>query len=81
MSINKSPELMIPPIEPDEKRASDFVNSSSGEDELEYGHGHLQELEVDVERVIREEREEDIDGDESPYPEGNSLFLSTKIFY
>lgn len=33
-------------------------------------NGHLKELEVDVSKVLGEEGIEDIDGDDSPYPEG-----------
>ena len=36
-------------------------------------NGHLKELEVDVSKVLEEEGLEDIDGDDSPYPEG--MFL------
>jgi hypothetical protein len=33
-------------------------------------HGHLQELEVDLNLILKEEGEEDFEGDQSPYPEG-----------
>jgi hypothetical protein len=36
-------------------------------------NGHLKELEVDVSKVLGEEGLEDIDGDDSPYPEGMSF--------
>lgn len=35
-------------------------------------NGHMKELEVDVSKVLQEEGIEDIDGDDSPYPEGMS---------
>jgi len=35
-------------------------------------HGHLQELEVDLNIILKESGEEDFDGDQSPYPEGMS---------
>jgi len=33
-------------------------------------HGYLQELEVDVARVLEDDRIEDLEADTSPYPEG-----------
>lgn len=40
-------------------------------------NGHLKELEVDVSKVLGEEGLEDIDGDDSPYPEGMSSSIIT----
>lgn len=34
-------------------------------------NGHLQELEVDMGIILKEDGLEDIEGDQSPYPEGN----------
>ena len=36
----------------------------------ELEHGHLQELEVDVDKVAHDERQHSIEEDTSPYPEG-----------
>jgi hypothetical protein len=53
----------------DEKTASPVdVDVSAGGPELE--HGHLQDLEIDVGRVLKDDTIEDIESDTSPYPEG-----------
>lgn len=39
-------------------------------DEIGLEHGHMQELEVDLHKILKEEEVSDIDGDESPYAEG-----------
>lgn len=36
-------------------------------------HGHLQELEVDLNLILGEKGEEDFESDHSPYPEGTTL--------
>lgn len=51
----------------DEKMATP-AQESDNEATLE--HGHMQELEVDMALVLKEEGEEDYEGDQSPYPEG-----------
>ena len=33
-------------------------------------HGHLQEIEVDVDKVLHDGEVKDVDADTSPYPEG-----------
>jgi hypothetical protein len=37
--------------------------------------GHLQELEVDIAVILKEDGEEDIEGDQSPYPEGKNQHI------
>lgn len=54
----------------DEKTVSPVTILQDGETELE--HGHMQELEVNVARVLKEDGLEGIEGDQSPYPEGLS---------
>jgi hypothetical protein len=39
------------------------------EQEVDIQHGHLQEIEVDLDHVIEDREIKDIDGDTSPYPE------------
>lgn len=39
----------------------------------ELEHGHLQELEVDVDKVAHDQRQHSIEEDTSPYPEGMKL--------
>ena len=60
MSNNESPERLD---EKELKTDSDPVNA-----ELE--HGHLKELEVDVDKVFHDVRQHSIEEDTSPYPEG-----------
>jgi hypothetical protein len=43
------------------------------DDDVEIGHGHLKELEVDVAKVLAENQSFDLDSDHSPYPEGTML--------
>lgn len=45
-------------------------NEDADVDNGDMENGHLKELEVDVSKVLGEEGIEDIDGDDSPYPEG-----------
>lgn len=57
--------LKIDDITPTEETDTDIEN------------GHMKELEVDVQKILGEEGIEDIDGDDSPYPEGiSSLDIS-----
>jgi len=44
------------------------VDVSASGPELE--HGHLQDLEIDVGRVLKDDTIEDFESDTSPYPEG-----------
>ena len=39
-------------------------------DETDEETGHMQELEVDVSQILKDAGLEDIEGDQSPYPEG-----------
>lgn len=48
----------------DEKTANPVTNSVNNDFEIE--NGHMQELEVDVAKVLQEEGLEDIEGDQSP---------------
>lgn len=36
-------------------------------------HGHLQEIEVDVDRVLHDQGVKDVNADTSPYPEGKLM--------
>lgn len=40
------------------------------EDSYDIEHGHLQEIEVDVDKVLHDGEIKDVDADTSPYPEG-----------
>lgn len=45
--------------------------SGKGQDaEIKVGTQHMQELEVDVGKILNDEGLDDIEGDTSPYPEG-----------
>lgn len=56
----------------DEKTAWPVVNSTNDSDAASIEHGHLQELEVDLDLVMQEQGEEDYAADHSPFPEGTS---------
>ena len=55
-----------PAKDPDKKSAEAGVVSEPADIE----HGHLQEIEVDVDKVLHDGEVKDIDADTSPYPEG-----------
>ncbi|RDW61997.1 small oligopeptide transporter-1 [Coleophoma cylindrospora] len=59
------PSYQTPPKVVDEKTATEVVNSS----EAGLEHGHLTELEVDLNLVIEDKGEEDYDAAHSPFPE------------
>jgi len=59
----------------DEKSA---VPALESDNEAGQEHGHLQELEVDMNLILKEEGEEDFEGDQSPYPEGMFAFHKFK---
>lgn len=40
-------------------------------------HGHLQEIEVDMDKVLGDAEIEDLEADTSPYPEGKPEHVST----
>lgn len=52
--------LKVDDITPNEETDTDMEN------------GHMKELEVDVAKILGEEGIEDIDGEDSPYPEGKA---------
>lgn len=45
-------------------------NISPEVSDVDIEHGHLQEIEVDVAKVLHDDTIEDIESDTSPYPEG-----------
>lgn len=47
------------------------IKTASPVDEPAIEHGHLQDLEVDVAKVLEDDTVEDLEADTSPYPEGN----------
>jgi hypothetical protein len=63
-----APDLV--PTEMDEKMVNTEVdpeNNDSGRED-----GHIQELEVDMDVILKDGGEENYAGDHSPYPEGTS---------
>ncbi len=55
-------------------------HEGNASDEIGLEHGHLQDLEVDLDKVLNEEDLQDIDGDESPYAEGTfPAFMGPQI--
>lgn len=66
--MSVAPELL--PSGMDEKKGNaeiDPENNESGPED-----GHLQELEVDMDLILKDDGEEDYAGDHSPYPEGTA---------
>lgn len=61
-----APEAILSDI--DEKKVAVDVDTENNESSLD--EGHLQELEVDLDGILKEDGEEDIDGEHSPYAEG-----------
>jgi hypothetical protein len=57
----------------DEKKVNAEVNTENDDSGLE--DGHMQELEVDMDGILKDGGEEDIDGDHSPYAEGSFSLL------
>ena len=53
-------------VDPDKKDADVEVLAEPTDVE----HGHLQEIEVDVDKVLQDGEIKDLDADTSPYPEG-----------
>lgn len=54
------------------------INEKSEKDqdaEINVETQHMQELEVDVGKILNDDGLEDIEGDTSPYPEGQYTFL------
>lgn len=45
---------------------------------IDVEHGHLQEIEVDVDKVLHDVEVKDVDADTSPYPEGMAFVRFTK---
>jgi hypothetical protein len=45
-------------------------------DSYDIEHGHLQEIEVDVDKILHDGEIKDIDADTSPYPEGTIKLYS-----
>lgn len=62
----------------DEKKAP--IDTESG-DGTELDTGHLQELEVDLGLIVKEGGLIDIEGDQSPYPEGKSTIIFSYFLY
>ena len=57
------------------QKTADNVDSKTAEvgveaDSYDIEHGHLQEIEVDVDKVLHDGEIKDVDADTSPYPEG-----------
>ena len=60
-----------------EKKVHTEVDPENDDSGLEYGY--MQELEVDIDGILRDGGEEDIDGDHSPYAEGISSLSIASI--
>lgn len=62
-------------VEVDEEKSDELVGISNDkkagfEATLDVENGHLQELEVDMRHILKDQGLDDINGDSSPYPEG-----------
>ena len=67
------------PVRDDEK-ADDFSEKHGAKptsDPVDHDHGHLQEIEVDIDQVLRDREIKDIDEDTSPYPEVRAVVPET----
>jgi len=63
----------------DEKKVNTEVGAENNDSGLE--DGDMQELEVDMDGILKDDREEDIDGDHSPYAEGISCPTCIRSFH
>lgn len=65
------------------KDATDTAVTSAQDLDLELEHGHLMDLEVDVQHVVGDVGIDDIEGGSSPYPEGwsQSFFCCYTVKY
>lgn len=59
----------------DPQKSADGLDRKGAEagvtvDATDIEHGHLQEIEVDVDKVLHDGEVKDVDADTSPYPEG-----------
>lgn len=68
MSVAQVPEAL--PSGVDEKKMETEFDAENND--FGFEDGHMQELEVDMDEILKEDGEEDIDGDHSPYAEGIS---------
>jgi hypothetical protein len=67
------------PVRDDEKGddVSEKCGSKPTSDPVDHGHGHLQEIEVDIDQVLQDRDIKDIDEDTSPYPEVRAVVPET----
>lgn len=47
---------------------------------VDFGHGHLQEIEVELDQVIQDREVKDIGSDSSPYPEVRAVVPEVSIW-
>lgn len=59
-------------MEPATKELSPEPKAAAAVDDTEIGHGHLDELEVDLAAVVGDDTEFTYESNRSPFPEGNS---------
>lgn len=62
----------IAPLKAEEK---DPGSAEAVTTESDVEHGHLEDLEVDIGKVLRERQEHNLEDDTSPYPEGTPILV------
>ena len=67
------------PVRDDEKGGdvSEKHGSTPTSDPVDLDHGHLQEIEVNIDQVLQDRAIKDIDEDTSPYPEVRAVVPET----
>jgi hypothetical protein len=73
VSRRDTDSVQLNALEP--QKTGDNIDSKGAEvgveaDSYDIEHGHLQEIEVDVDKVLHDGEIKDVDADTSPYPEG-----------
>jgi hypothetical protein len=82
VSRRDTDSVQLNTLEP--QKTADNIDSKGAEvgveaDSYDIEHGHLQEIEVDVDKVLHDGEIKDVDADTSPYPEGMiDLYLIRK---
>lgn len=64
-----------------EKEMDSVVEPATTRGETEVERGALEELDVDLNTVLKEDAEIDIESDQSPYPEGTVVMHAPVTYY
>lgn len=65
--------------ESEEKGLPEKTGAQVNTDPVDLEHGHLQELEVDIDKVVHDGEMKDVEEDTSPYPEVYVYIYSSRI--